>query len=141
MFETYVTVAGRVITVPQRHTFASGDRKTSFRLMSVERRFNRETREWSDGDRLFVAVNCWRRLADGVANSVAKGDNVVVAGRLYVRQYTTEGGDRRETFELDARAIGPDLAWCTVVVERPAQPLTEANIGLPGEEVVTQQAA
>lgn len=141
MFETFVTVTGRVVTQPQRHTFASGDQKTSFRVMSVERRFDRETNEWGDGDRLFLTVNCWRRLADGVANSVVKGDHVVVSGRLYVRQYTAEGGDRRESFELDARAIGPDLAWCTVAIERPTQPRGEASIGLAGEEVIVQQAA
>ena len=141
MFETFVTVAGRVVTPPVRHTFASGDQKTSFRLMSVERRFNRETQEWGDGDRLFVTVNCWRRLADGVAASVLKGDNVVVAGRLYVRQYTTEGGDRRESYELDARALGPDLAWCTVAVERPSRPPVDSNTGAAEEEVVAQRAA
>jgi single-strand DNA-binding protein len=141
MFETFVTVTGRVVTQPQRHRFASGDQKTSFRVMSVERRFDRETNEWGDGDRLFLTVNCWRRLADGVANSVVKGDHVVISGRLYVRQYTAEGGDRRESFELDARAIGPDLAWCTVAIERPTQPHGEASIGLAGEEVIVQQAA
>lgn len=141
MFETNVTVIGKVVSHPQRHTFASGDKKTTFRLMSVERRFNRDTREWADGDRLFVNVNSWRRLADGVATSVVKGDSVVVTGRLYVRQYTTDGGDRRESYELDARAVGPDLAWCTVAVERPTQPRGEGSTGAPGEEVITQRAA
>jgi single-strand DNA-binding protein len=141
MFETMVTVVGRVVTEPTRHRFPSGDLKTSFRIMAVERRYNRETNEWGDGDRLFLAVNCWRRLADGVATSVVKGDHVVVAGRLYVRQYMTEGGDRRDSFELDARAVGPDLSWCTVAVERPTSPLTEPSTGLPGEEVISRRAA
>jgi single-strand DNA-binding protein len=141
MFETHVSVAGRVVTAPTRHTFASGDHKTTFRLMSVERRYNRETQEWADGDRLFVGVNCWRRLAEGVVNSVVKGDNVVVIGRLYVRQYTTEGGDRRESFELDARSLGPDLAWCTVAIERPVPPAGEADTGGTTGEVIAQRAA
>jgi len=141
MFETNVTVIGRVVTPPTRHRFANGDQKTTFRLMAVERRYNRETGEWGDGDRLFVGVNCWRRLADGVVTSVVKGDNVVVAGRLYVRQYQTDSGDRRDSYELDARAVGPDLSWCTVAVERPSPPLTEASTGLPGEEVISRRAA
>ncbi|OLF11726.1 hypothetical protein BLA60_12475 [Actinophytocola xinjiangensis] len=141
MYETIVSMVGRVITEPARHRFPNGDQKTSFRLMASERRFNRETQEWGDGDRLFVTVNSWRRLAEGVANSVVKGDNVMVTGRLYVRQYQTSGGDQRDSYELDARAIGPDLNWCTVAVERPPRPLTEASTGQPGEEVIGRRAA
>jgi single-strand DNA-binding protein len=141
MYETPMTVVGRVVTEPTRHTFTSGDHKTSFRLMSVERRFDREAQEWVDGDRVFVTVNCWRRLADGVATSLVKGDNVVVTGRFYIREYSTESGERRSSVELDARALGPDLAWNTVVVERPARPLVTASTGSPLEEVVAQRAA
>jgi single-strand DNA-binding protein len=144
MFETLVTMVGKVVSEPVRHTFTSGDQKTSFRLMSVERRINRETQEWADGDRLFLTVNCWRRLAEGAALSLVKGDNILVSGRLYTRSYTTEAGERRETYEIDARAVGPDLAWCTAVVERPRRPerpLVDVSTGAPGEEVVAQRAA
>ena len=141
MFETPMTVVGRVVTEPTRHTFASGERKTSFRLMSVERRYDRETQDWIDGDRLFVTVNCWRRLAEGAAVSLVKGDNVVVTGRFSLRDYTVDGDERRTVAEIDARALGPDLAWNTVVVERPARPLVDLSTGAPAEEVVAQRAA
>jgi single-strand DNA-binding protein len=141
MFETLMTIVGRVVTEPARHDLPSGARKTSFRLMSVERRYDREAEEWVDGERVFLTVNCWRRLADGAAASLAKGDNVVVMGKFYVTEYTTENGERRSVAELDARALGPDLAWSTVVVERPTRPLVGANIGAPREEVVAQRAA
>lgn len=136
MFETNLTVAGKVITEITRHTFQSGERKTSFRLMSRERRYDRDAQDWIDGDRVFVQVNCWRRLADAVAVSLAKGDNVVVSGRFYVREYTTESGERRSSNELDARSLGPDLAWCTVAVERHGTPLSMVSTGAPAEEVV-----
>ncbi|MCT2586877.1 single-stranded DNA-binding protein [Actinophytocola gossypii] len=144
MFETFMTMVGKVVSEPVRHTFASGDQKTSFRLMSVERRLNRETQEWGDGDRLFLTVNCRRRLAENAALSLVKGDNVLVSGRLYTRSYTTEAGERRETYEIDARALGADLAWCTVVVERPSRPeraLVGVSTGTPGEGVVAQRVA
>lgn len=141
MFETSMTVVGRVVTEPTRHTFASGESKTSFRLMSVERRYDKEAQEWVDGDRVFVTVNCWRRLAEGAVNSLLKGDNVVATGKFYIREYTTENGERRSTAELDARALGPDLAWNTVVVERPSRPLVGVSTGTPMGEVVAQRAA
>ena len=136
MFETNLTVAGKVVTEVTRHTFANGDRKTSFRLMARERRFDRESQDWTDGDKVFLQVNCWRRLAEGVAVSLVKGDSVVVAGRFYVREYFTDSGEKRIANELDARSVGPDLAWCTVSVDRPEHGLVAASTGGPAEEVV-----
>ena len=71
-----------------------------------------------DGDRLYMAVTCWRSLADHVADSLRKGDQVVVHGRLKIREYTTKDGARRTNLEVDAKAIGPDLALHTVMVNR-----------------------
>ncbi|HEY0453936.1 single-stranded DNA-binding protein [Actinophytocola sp.] len=136
MFETNLTVAGKVVTEIVRHTFPNGDRKSSFRLMARERRFNKEAQDWVDGDRVFVQVNCWRRLAEGVAASLVKGDNVVVTGRFFIREYSTENGERRSSAEIDAQALGPDLGWCTVVVERPSWSPSALSTGMPAEEVV-----
>lgn len=136
MFETNLTVVGKVVTEITKHTFPNGDHKTSFRLMARERRFDKEAQDWVDGDKVFVQVNCWRRLAEGVAVSLVKGDNVVVTGRFYVREYYTESGERRSSNEIDARSVGPDLAWCTAAVERPAQGLLALSTGTVAEEVV-----
>jgi len=136
MFETNLTVVGKVVTEIVRHTFPSGDRKTSFRLMARERRFDRDSQDWVDGDRVFVQVNCKRRLAEGAAASLAKGDSVVVTGRFFIREYTTESGERRNSAEIDAYALGPDLGWCTVVVERPTWGAGGASTGELVEEVV-----
>jgi single-strand DNA-binding protein len=135
MFETNLTVAGKIVTEITRHTFPNGDRKTSFRLMARERRFDRETQDWTDGDKVFVQVNCWRKLAEGVAVSLVKGDNVLVTGRFYIREYFTDSGERRTSPEIDARSVGPDLAWCTASVERPPG-LVAASTGPMAEEVV-----
>ena len=136
MFETNLTVAGKVVTEITRHTFANGDRKTSFRLMARERRFDRERQDWTDGDKVFLQVNCYRRLAEGVAVSLVKGDSVVVTGRFYVREYFTDSGEKRSVPEIDARSVGADLAWCTVSVDRPEPGLVAASTGVPAEEVV-----
>jgi single-strand DNA-binding protein len=57
-----------------------------------------------------VRVNCWRRLAEGVVASIKVGDPVVVHGRLYTREWTTEDGQRRTAYELEAVSVGHDLA-------------------------------
>lgn len=117
MYETHVTMVGTVINEPQQRKTMEGLKVVNFRVAANERRFDRETGDWKDGERLVVSVACWRKLAHGVAMSLAKGDPVVVTGRLYTRGYELEG-QQRLNVQLDATSVGPDLARCTAEVQR-----------------------
>lgn len=117
MNETSVTIVGRIITKPVLREAADGVDVAKFRMASNERRYNRETASWVNGDSLYVSVTCWRRLAFGVHACLDKGDPVVVTGRLYTREFEVDG-QRRSMTELEAVAIGPDLARCTVRLHR-----------------------
>jgi single-strand DNA-binding protein len=121
MFETYVTVAGRMISEPTLRTVSTGDKVCSFRMVAQERRLNRETQDWVDGDKLYINVKCWRKLADNVSASLFKGDQVMAHGRLYLNQYEVNG-EQRQSIDLDARMVGPDLFWCTAMLQRPKRP-------------------
>lgn len=117
MNETHVTIVGRVISDPQHRQTRNDVDVTKFRMASNERRFDKESQQWVDGDSLFVEVACWRRLAFGVNACLAKGDPVVVTGRLYTRGFEVDG-KRRSVTEMEAVAVGPDLARCTVSMHR-----------------------
>ena len=80
-----------------------------FRVVSSERRWDRGSEAWTDGDRFSAWVSCWRRVGDGVIGAVAKGDPVIVTGRLSVREYEANG-ERRFSTEIAAAAVGHDLA-------------------------------
>ncbi|MBC8988830.1 single-stranded DNA-binding protein [Micromonospora chalcea] len=111
MFDTYVTIVGNVLTAPEwRRTTQSGTLVANFKVASTARRLDRDSGRWVDGNSLRVRVNCWRRLAEGVASSVAVGDPVIVAGRLYTRDWTDESGTHRTLYELEAVAVGHDLS-------------------------------
>jgi single-strand DNA-binding protein len=115
---TPITVVGRVITDVTARVTAAGDKVANFRIACQERHYDKELGTWVDGDRMYLGVACWRNLADG-ATALSKGDQVVVHGRLRVREYTTEEGARRASPEIDARAVGPDLAVHAVTISRP----------------------
>jgi single-strand DNA-binding protein len=134
MFETYLTVVGRLISEPDTRTVSTGDKLCTFRMVAQERRLNRDSGEWVDGDKLYVNVKCWRKLAENVPGSLFQGDHVVVHGRLYLNQYETPSGESRQTIDLDARSIGPDLFWCRAMLQRPNR------AGAPGDEAVTPSA-
>ncbi|MEU2613805.1 single-stranded DNA-binding protein [Micromonospora sp. NPDC007271] len=111
MFDTYVTIVGNVLTAPEwRRTTQSNTLVANFKVASTARRLDRDSGRWVDGNSLRVRVNCWRKLAEGVAASVMVGDPVVVAGRLYTRDWTDEAGNHRTLYELEAVAVGHDLA-------------------------------
>ncbi|MEO3930917.1 single-stranded DNA-binding protein [Micromonosporaceae bacterium B7E4] len=111
MFDTYVTVVGNVLTTPEwRRTTQSGTLVANFKVASTARRLDRESGRWVDGNSLRVRVNCWRKLAEGVASSVMVGDPVVVVGRLYTRDWTDDAGNHRTMYELEAVAVGHDLS-------------------------------
>ncbi|MGK2882276.1 MAG: single-stranded DNA-binding protein [Mycobacterium sp.] len=125
MFETPLTVVGRIVTAPTRHHIGNQD-VVKFRIASNTRRRSADG-EWEPGNSLFLSVNCWGRLGTGVIASVGKGDAVIVSGHVYTSEYHDREGVRRSSVELRATAAGPDLSRYIARIEKltPAQPLGE----------------
>lgn len=133
-----ITLNGIIATPPRHVTTNDGLDISSFRLASTQRRFDRPTQHWVDGDTNWFTVTAFRRLAVNSATSLQKGQRVIVTGRLRVRDWTAD--DRAGTnVEVDADAIGHDLSWGTTVFTRtvssaaPPQPGAEppAWVGEP----------
>ncbi|HEY7101564.1 MAG TPA: single-stranded DNA-binding protein [Mycobacteriales bacterium] len=89
----------------------------SFRIASTSRRFDRDSQRWIDSAQLFLGVTCWRELAGNAAASLRRGDPVIVSGKLSTRTYEKDG-QNRSVCELEALAVGPDLARGTAVFRR-----------------------
>jgi single-strand DNA-binding protein len=108
--EAQVNLAGYVATDPKFKKVAGDISSAKLRVAYTARRRDRETGEWSDGPTSFVNVQCWRTLADNVQMSLHKGDPVLVMGRLQVRRFEDPEGAPRTAVEIEALAIGHDLA-------------------------------
>jgi single-strand DNA-binding protein len=117
MYETLITVVGNVVDDPKLRSTESGVEVTGFRIASTARRYDRGSDRWVDYGQLFLSVSCWRVLAVNVVASLHKGDPVLVSGRLFTRQYEREG-QLRSSYEMDAVAVGPDLARGTASFQR-----------------------
>ncbi|MEV6210328.1 single-stranded DNA-binding protein [Kitasatospora sp. NPDC051914] len=108
MNETLVTIVGNVASTVTYAQTPAGVPVANFRMATTERRFDRGSGDWVDGETTWVTVVAWRWLATNVVSSVNKGDPVVVSGRLRVREWGEEGA-RRTAVEIDARSVGHDL--------------------------------
>jgi single-strand DNA-binding protein len=118
VFGTYLTVIGTLITNVNRRRLTDGTTVVNFRVASNERRFDRASGTWTDGDTLYVSVTCWRQLAENVHRTFNVGDPIIVQGRLYTRNYEDKEGRRQSVTELEGLAVGPDLTRASAVVTR-----------------------
>ena len=118
MFETHLTVVGSVITPVNRRRLTDGTAVANFRIASNERRFDRGSETWTDGDSLYLSVSCWRQLAENVHSTFDVGDPIIVRGRLHTRSYDDKEGKRQTIVELEAVAAGPDLTRSTARIVR-----------------------
>lgn len=104
-----VAVRGFVATDPRHLVTEGGLPITSFRLVTTHRRYNRQASSWEDGGSNWYTVSAFRRLAVSAADCIAKGDPVLVSGRLCLREWT--GDKQGMTVEIEAESIGHDLTW------------------------------
>lgn len=116
--DTPITVVGNLVADPELRFIPSGAPVANFRIASTPRTFNRETNQWEDGEALFLSCNCWRQMAENVAESLTKGMRVIVNGRLKQRSYENRDGESRTVFEVEVDEIGPSLKYATANVSR-----------------------
>ena len=60
----------------------------------------------------------WRGQAENLADSLTKGDRVMVTGRLRQRSWETPDGEKRSVAEIEADEVGASLKFATAKVER-----------------------
>jgi len=137
MFETPITVVGRIITDLRRRVV--GDQEViSFRVASNSRRRTTEG-SWEPGNTLYITVNCWGKLVTGVGAGLYKGAPIIAVGTVHTSEYEDKDGVKRSSLEMRAGAVGPDLARSIVRIEQPQpKPGTPADpesaAGADGED-------
>ena len=108
MNETFITVSGNVVGDPVVRATNANVPFVTFRVASNVRRLNIKTGEYTDAGTNFVNVTAFRALGVNLANSLKKGEPVIVYGRMRVNQWVN--GDRSGTsVEIDANNVGHDL--------------------------------
>jgi single-strand DNA-binding protein len=138
--DPYVWMQGNLVADPAQRVTAGGLKVTKFRIAASGRRFDKGVDGWVDTDTVYMSVTCWRQLGLNVLRSLHKGDTVVVHGRLRFHEYDApDGGGRRQSYEIEAGSVGPDLARYVAQLSRPLRELPEDDAPrttpVPGEPV------
>lgn len=96
-----VVLVGRLTKEPELRFTPNGTPVASFTL-AVQRPFTNQQGEQGVD---FIDIVTWRRLAETCAAHLGKGRLVAVDGRLQVRSYETQDGQRRRAWEVVADRV------------------------------------
>lgn len=116
--DTQITVVGNIVADPELRYTPNGAAVANFRVASTPRRYDQQAGQFVDGEPLFLTCNVWRQPAENVANSLNKGDRVIVTGRLRQRSYEDRNGERRTVFEIEVEEVGPSLRFATAEINK-----------------------
>src|ERR671920_768374 len=114
--DNHTTIVGNLVDDPELRFTNTGIAVANMRV-AVTQRIQQEG-QWREGDTSFLKVNVWRDQAEHLADSLSKGDRVMVTGRLRQRSWETPEGDKRSATEIEADEVGASLRWATAKVER-----------------------
>jgi single-strand DNA-binding protein len=96
-----IILIGRLTRDPELKYTPQGTAVATFSL-AVARKFNKDETD-------FIDIVVWRGLAENVAQYLSKGRMAAVEGRLQIRSYETQDGQKRRVAEViadDVRFLG-----------------------------------
>ena len=101
----HLTISGNLTSDPDLRHLHSGQALCKLRIAHNER-VKLTDGSWISQPQYFD-VTIWGAIGEWVAGHVAKGDQVVIAGRLRWREYETADGTRRQAIDITADSIVP----------------------------------
>lgn len=115
----HLTLTGTIGTDPEYRIDPNGLARTSFRLVTNERRRDADG-NWADVHANWYRITCFARLAANAQASLHKGERVIVTGRLRLRDFERSDGTNGTSAEITASALGHDLSFATTAASRAA---------------------
>ena len=113
---TTTTIVGNLTEAPELRFTQGAAPVANFTVAVTPRVKNGDG--WKDGETSFFRCTAWRGLAEHLADSLSKGDRVLVYGTLRQRSWETPEGERRSVVEVEADEVAPSLRWATAKPER-----------------------
>lgn len=101
---TPITITGNLTADPEVRYTPSGTPVAAF---TVAHNRGKDDRKVTD----FYRCEAWEEQALHVAETLRKGQRVIVVGEMRSSDYETRDGQKRTTWEVRAYDVGPSLRW------------------------------
>lgn len=92
-----INIMGRLVANPEMRMVGSGQNVTRFRI-ACDRDFERNKADFFD-------CVAWRATAEFVEKYFSKGDPILIAGRIQMRDWEDREGNKRRSFEIIANNV------------------------------------
>jgi single-strand DNA-binding protein len=124
-----VMTGARVVRDPELRFAATGTPVAKIRCVATGRRFNKDTQEWEDGDKFWVDVTAFKRLAENVAESITQGALINVVGRIKTDEWEGQDGSKKSASVIiaDSIALALDFDAAKVMKTERRQPSSEPS--------------
>lgn len=104
-----IVLVGRLAQDPEVRYTKTGKAVASF-TVAVNRNTSFAQRDSSEKDPAdFIPVVAWDKLAEMCGNNLSKGARVFVQGRLQIRSYETQDGQKRRVSEVVADLVAQNF--------------------------------
>ena len=94
-----VILVGRLAQDPEVRYTQNGKAVASFNL-AVNRSFGQGQNQAD-----FIPIVAWEKLAETCGNNLTKGQRILIEGRLQIRSYETNDGQKRRVAEVVAQSM------------------------------------
>lgn len=112
-----LTGTARLMQDPELRFGASGTAVVKVRLAFNSRKKDPQSGEWKDDASFFIDGKAFGQAAENLAESLSRGVEVVVSGRLKTEQWEKDG-EKRSGPALLIDSIGPSLRGATATVTK-----------------------
>jgi single-strand DNA-binding protein len=110
---TQMTIAGNLTRDPELRYTQTGQAVASFSVASTPRSFNKETKEYEDGEAIFTNCTLWGKPAENFAASAVKGSRVIASGQLKTRMYLDKEQNPKTATDLVIDEIGMSVMFAS----------------------------
>jgi single-strand DNA-binding protein len=123
-----VTIVGNLTADVELKFTPQGKAVAKFSVATAER-FKNDKNEWDSKNTTFWNIIVWDKQAENVADTIGKGDEVIVFGKAYTTSWEDKTtGEKRSRMEVTATKVAVSLARAVAKIDRyPYQKVTEKD--------------
>jgi single-strand DNA-binding protein len=113
-----VTIVGNLTADVELKFTPQGKAVSKFSVATAER-FKTPEGNWDSKNTTFWNIIVWDKQAENVADTIGKGDEVIIFGKAYTTSWEDKNtGEKRSRIEVTATKVAVSLSRATAKVER-----------------------
>lgn len=118
-----ITIDGRLVADPELRFTQGGKAVCSLRVAASDSK--KTDTGWETQEQIFIGVSLWEAEGEAAAEHLQKGDQVVVTGRIFEREYDKNDGSKGKSLEVKYPTVAKKVS--APKTQRSTSPTPPAN--------------